>query len=83
MLETLKSYSVPKEGTMAPTPNDKLRLLLVFYLSSPDGAIPKDDMKELENELQKAGCDIRALEYVKRYTRPSDVMFLMINFWHV
>lgn len=45
---------------------DKLRLVLVFFLSSPDNAISKDDMNEFEKELKTAGVDLAALEYVRR-----------------
>ncbi|KDR85613.1 hypothetical protein GALMADRAFT_234580 [Galerina marginata CBS 339.88] len=48
------------------TPLDKLRLVLVFYLSAPDNAITKDDVAELEKELKSAGADISAFEYVRR-----------------
>ncbi|KAF7784220.1 hypothetical protein Agabi119p4_385 [Agaricus bisporus var. burnettii] len=48
------------------TPEDKLRLVIVFYLSTPDHAISKDDLLELEKELKAAGADIAAFEYVRR-----------------
>ncbi|KIM88940.1 hypothetical protein PILCRDRAFT_813938 [Piloderma croceum F 1598] len=48
------------------TPLDKLRLVLVFYLSSPDHAISKEDMAELEKELKSAGADVSAFDYVRR-----------------
>lgn len=62
MLETLRSSK--SEGQ--PTPTDKLRLVLVFYLSSPDNAITKEDIMELENELKNAGVDVSAFSYVRR-----------------
>ncbi|CCL98104.1 uncharacterized protein FIBRA_00098 [Fibroporia radiculosa] len=62
ILETLRH---PKDG-VTPTPSDKLRLVLVFYLSSPDNAISKDDIAELEKELKSSGADIAAFEYVRR-----------------
>lgn len=40
--------------------------MLVFYLSSPDNAISKDDVAELEKELKSAGADVAAFEYVRR-----------------
>ncbi|KAI0361490.1 Sec1-like protein [Trametes cingulata] len=49
-----------------PTPVDKLRLVLVWYLSVPDNAISKDDIAELEKELKAAGADVAAFEYVRR-----------------
>ena len=48
------------------TATDKLRLVLVFYLSAPDNAISKDDVAELEKELKSAGADMAAFEYVRR-----------------
>ncbi|KAA1467841.1 SLY1 protein [Dentipellis sp. KUC8613] len=62
ILETLRS----SKGEGEPTPADKLRLVLVFYLSSPDNAISKDDINELESELKKLGVDVAAFEYVRR-----------------
>ncbi|KIP10124.1 hypothetical protein PHLGIDRAFT_11513 [Phlebiopsis gigantea 11061_1 CR5-6] len=62
ILETLRH---PKSD-VAPTAADKLRLVLVFYLSSPDNAISKDDVVELEKELKAAGADVAAFEYVRR-----------------
>ncbi|KAI0319046.1 Sec1-like protein [Amylostereum chailletii] len=62
ILETLRT---PKaEGQ--PTPLDKLRLVLIFYLSSPDNAISKDDIAALEAELKKAGVDVASFDYVRR-----------------
>lgn len=49
-----------------PTPTDKLRLVIVFYLSLPDNAISKEDIAELEKELKAAGTDVSAFEYVRR-----------------
>ncbi|KAF5368453.1 hypothetical protein D9758_002142 [Tetrapyrgos nigripes] len=48
------------------TAEDKLRLVLVFYLSSPDNAISKDDISELEKELKSAGADLAAFDYVRK-----------------
>lgn len=45
---------------------DKLRLVLVFYLSAPDSAISKEDAAELEKELKSAGADTSALDYVRK-----------------
>ncbi|KAL4069809.1 Sec1-like protein [Scleroderma yunnanense] len=62
ILETLRA---PRpEGTFAP--EDKLRLVLIFYLSSPENVVSKDDIAELENELKGAGVDPAAFEYVRR-----------------
>jgi hypothetical protein len=62
ILETLRA---PRpDGSF--TPLDKLRLVLVFYLSSPDNVIGKDDINELEKELKASGADVAAFEYVRR-----------------
>lgn len=71
IIETLRH---PK-GEATPTPEDKLRLVLVFYLSVPDTAITKEDITELENELKKADVDFAAFEYVRR-TREISKMSL-------
>ncbi|KAG6842426.1 hypothetical protein C0991_007556 [Blastosporella zonata] len=52
------------DGTF--TAIDKLRLVLVFYLSSPDNVISREDVNELEKELKAAGADIAAFDYVRR-----------------
>ncbi|KAI0347695.1 Sec1-like protein [Trametopsis cervina] len=62
ILETLRN---PKEG-VSPTALDKLRLVLVYYLSSPDNALSKEDIGELTKELTAAGADVSAFEYVRR-----------------
>ncbi|EDR15874.1 Sly1 vesicle trafficking sec1-like protein [Laccaria bicolor S238N-H82] len=48
------------------TPLDKLRFVIVFYLSFPDNALSKDDIVELEKELKSSGADVAAFEYVRR-----------------
>ncbi|KIY52028.1 Sec1-like protein [Fistulina hepatica ATCC 64428] len=48
------------------TPEDKLRLVLVFYLSSANNALSKDDVAQLEKELQSAGVDTSPFEYVRK-----------------
>jgi hypothetical protein len=63
---TVLEYLRSPKGEGKPTPVDKLRLVLVFYLSSQDNAISKDDAAELEGELKKQGADIAAFEYVRR-----------------
>jgi len=63
---TILEYLRSPAGEGKPTPADKLRLVLVFYLSSQDNAISKDDVAELEVELKKHGADVAAFEYVRR-----------------
>ncbi|KAI0073701.1 Sec1-like protein [Panus rudis PR-1116 ss-1] len=53
-----------------PTPTDKLRLVLVWYLSvgdrDRDGQVGKEEVMELEKELKACGADVAAFEYVRR-----------------
>ena len=63
---TVLEYLRSPKGEGKPTVLDKLRLVLVFYLSSQDNAISRDDVTELETELKKQGTDIAAFEYVQR-----------------
>jgi len=62
ILETLRAPR--QDGAFAP--EDKLRLVLVFYISSPENVVSKDDIAELEKELKNAGVDTAAFEYVRR-----------------
>ena len=48
------------------TAEDKLRLVLVFYLSHPDNAFSKEEVTSLEQELSSAGAGTKAFEYVRR-----------------
>jgi len=63
---TVLEYLRSSKGEGKPTEVDKLRLVLVFYLSSQDNTIPRDDVTELETELKKQGADTGAFEYVRR-----------------
>ncbi|KAI9359511.1 Sec1-like protein [Pilaira anomala] len=45
-------------------PEDKMRLFLIYYLSTVD-EISKEDMEAYENALSEAGCDIEPLHYIK------------------
>ncbi len=62
------------KGDAHPTAADKLRLVLVWYLSAPDNAVTKDDIAELEKELKASGADIAAFEYVRRTREISRMM---------
>jgi hypothetical protein len=52
------------DGSLDPI--DKLRLVLMFYLSAADNAISREDIAELEKELKSAGADLASFEYVRR-----------------
>lgn len=56
------------------TPEDKLRLVTIFYLSVSDSAVTKEDVAELEKELKSAGADTAAFEYVRRTREISRMM---------
>ena len=53
-------------------PLDKLRLFIIWFLST-EQEIPRSDMDRFEEILQKVGCDVTSLTYVKRsaHTIPS------------
>ncbi|KAK4050541.1 Vesicle trafficking between the ER and Golgi [Microbotryomycetes sp. JL221] len=47
-------------------PEDKMRLLLCFYFSSPDNAISRDDLAEYERSLQATGVDMGPWHFAKK-----------------
>lgn len=53
-------------------PEDKLRTFIIFFLSVEN--ISKEDMAEYEAALLKAGVDLSALSYVKRYLSYIDAL---------
>jgi hypothetical protein len=56
VLKILEDVNVSKE--------DKLRLYLVFVLNVD--TLSKEEESELENALQKGGCDLGSVRYMKR-----------------
>jgi hypothetical protein len=46
-------------------PHDKMRLFLIYYLSTAE-EISKDDMDAYEKALEQAGCDMEPLNYIKK-----------------
>lgn len=62
IVETLKSG---KSGA-SPTAEDKLRLVLVYYLSLSDNALTKEEVTSLEQELTSSGAGVAAFQYVRR-----------------
>jgi sec1 family domain-containing protein 1 len=46
-------------------PTDKLRTFIIYFLSVEN--VSKDDIAEFESALSKAGVDLAALNYVKRF----------------
>lgn len=51
---------------MSCTDEDKLRLVLIYFLSMPDNAVTKEDLAEIVTALKTSGADMSALEYVKK-----------------
>jgi hypothetical protein len=47
------------------SPEDKMRLFLVWYLSL-DAELPAADFSEYVQALREAACDVRPIEFVKR-----------------
>ena len=45
------------------SPEDKLRLFLIFYISTPE--VSDKEFKEYSDALREAGCDLTALSYIK------------------
>ncbi|WVR08989.1 hypothetical protein IAU60_006049 [Kwoniella sp. DSM 27419] len=66
VLATLKGQTDDPEQTASPTADDQLRLVIIFFLSIADNALPKEDLAELATILKESGADIAALEYVKK-----------------
>lgn len=59
-----------------PTPEDQLRLAIIYYLSAPQ--LSKEDLQEITNLLKEAGADVGALEYVKK-VREVTRMSMMVS----
>jgi hypothetical protein len=66
IINTLKGQTDDPVQSAHPTPEDQLRLVIIYYLSVADTAMPKEDLAELTNLLKEAGADVAALEYVKK-----------------
>merc|ERR1712181_174476 len=47
------------------SPEDKLRLFLIFYIRTPE--VSDKEFKEYSDALKEAGCDLTALAYLKRW----------------
>ncbi|KAE8543693.1 hypothetical protein D1P53_000409 [Cryptococcus gattii VGV] len=66
ILSVLNGATDEPGQTAAPSALDQLRLVIIYFLSTQDGALSKDDLKELESVLKEHGADTRALGYVKK-----------------
>ncbi|XP_063376762.1 protein sly1 homolog isoform X1 [Cydia fagiglandana] len=49
----------------AGTPEDKMRLFIIYYLCTSQ--IPDDDYKKLESALVAANCDVNPISYMRRW----------------
>lgn len=68
ILEELRDSSKP-DGN----PEDKLRLLICYYLATPDNALSKADIADFERALKDKGVDLAPWEYIKKSVLPSFV----------
>lgn len=49
----------------AGTPEDKVRLFIIYYLCTTQ--IPEEEYKKFENALLAANCDVKPMAYMKRW----------------
>lgn len=47
------------------TPEDKMRLFIIYYICTPH--LSESDLRKFENSLSAAGCDLSAMAYIKRW----------------
>ena len=66
VIATMKGQTDEPGQDAHPTPEDQLRLVLIYYLSMPDQNVSKDELNELAALLKEAGANVGALEYVKK-----------------
>ncbi|KOS13010.1 sec1-like protein [Malassezia pachydermatis] len=59
IMEALQNPSIPN-------PEDRMRLFLVYYLSTPDSALSRVDVEEFETLLKGQGVDLTPLVYAKK-----------------
>lgn len=68
VLAAMRGENPDEPGQQAhPTPEDQLRLAIIYYLSVPE--MSKDDLAEITAQLQSAGADVSALKYVEEIRR--------------
>lgn len=49
----------------AGSPEDKMRLFIIYYICSTH--LSDAELKKFETSLQEAGCDLSPLAYIKRW----------------
>ncbi|ORX39192.1 Sec1-like protein [Kockovaella imperatae] len=64
VVATLKGQTDEPGQTAKPTPEDQLRLVIIYYLSL--ATLSKEDLAELTSILKEHGANTAALEYVKK-----------------
>lgn len=70
--ELMKILHNPEQGS----PSDKLRLFLIYYLSTE---ISPTDLLGLEKALREAGCDMMAVESVKKLKSMNNMIQLAVT----
>jgi hypothetical protein len=70
--ELMKILHNPEQGS----PSDKLRLFLIYFLSTE---ISPTDLLGLEKALREAGCDMAAVESVKKLKSMNNMVQLAIT----
>jgi len=66
VIATLKGQTDEPGHVAHPTPDDQIRLVIIYYLSLVDHAMSKEDLADLTGLLKQVGADVAALEYVKK-----------------
>jgi hypothetical protein len=66
VIATMQGQTDEPGQVAKPTPEDQLRLVIIYYLSMADQNISKEDLNELTGLLKDAGANVGALEYVKK-----------------
>jgi 3D (Asp-Asp-Asp) domain-containing protein len=67
--EALDFISNPGSGH----PVDKIRLFLILMLCDSSGFLSQTEAKKFEAALEEAGCDLRPLQYMKRWKTFSKI----------
>lgn len=49
----------------AGSPDDKMRLFIIYYICTPH--INESDYSKFESALTNVGCDMSAMNYIKRW----------------
>lgn len=66
VIATLSGHTDDPDQPAHPTPDDQLRLIIIYYLSMTDQTLSKEDLAEFTSLLKDAGANVAALDYVKK-----------------